>query len=62
MESNIIKTLQEVQQEYDVYIKLLEEDKDSILVIIVYPDRHNMFARLPKDKRAIEKEVRKYWE
>ena len=62
MESNIEKAIREIQEEYDVMIKLLEEDKDSILVVIVYRDKHNMFARLPKDKQAIAKEVRKYWE
>ena len=60
--SNTEKILKEVQEEYEVYIKLLEEEKDSILVVMVYPDRHNVFARLPKDKREIVKEVRKYWE
>ncbi|WP_407453546.1 hypothetical protein [Methanobrevibacter sp.] len=58
----IESTIKEIQEKYDVMIKLLEEDKDSILVVIVYRDKHNMFARLPKDKQAIEQEVRKYWE
>lgn len=56
------EVIKEVEQKYDVYIKLLEEEKDSILVVIVFRDRHNMFARLPKDKKAIEEAVRKYWE
>ena len=56
------KILREIEREYDVMIKLLEEDKDSVLVIIVYRDKFNKFARLPKDKREIEREVRKYWE
>ena len=56
------KVIKEIQEKYDVYIKLLEEDKDSILVIIVYRDKFNKFARLPKDEEEIEREVRKYWE
>lgn len=54
--------LKEVGMKYDVHIKPLEEDKDSILVVIVYRDKFNKFARLPKDRKAIEQEVRKYWE
>lgn len=60
--SNIETIIKEVQEEYEVYIKLLEEEKDSILVVMVYPDKMNKFARLPKDKREIVNEVRKYWE
>lgn len=54
--------IKEIESKYDVMIKLLEEEKDSILVIIVYRDKTNIFARLPKEQRAIEQEVRKYWE
>ena len=54
--------IKEVENKYDVMIKLLEEEKDSILVVIVFRDKHNMFARLPKEKKAIEEAVRKYWE
>ena len=54
--------IKEVENKYDVMIKLLEEEKDSILVVIVFRDKHNMFARLPKEQKAIEEAVRKYWE
>ena len=56
------EVINKIQEKYDVYIKVLEQEKDSILVIILYRDNFKKFARLPMDRLAIEQEVRKYWE